>query len=143
MKFKIFVVAGAIILIGAFAAFSDRFDFSSSEKEVAISGERGEGKLVLTVNEGSGQERNFESNFNEGLTAFQFLKETMEENGIFLGTKTYDFGTMVETIGSKSNGQDGLYWMYYVNGELPMAGADQYVLNPGDRVEFKFEKSAF
>ena len=45
--------------------------------------------------------------------------------------------------GIEENGENGKYWLYYVNGEMPMVSADKKELRPGDKVEFKFEKSPF
>jgi len=58
-----------------------------------------------------------------------------------LKTKTYDFGIFIEAIGDKENGEDGKYWMYYVNEEMPMMAVDKKEIGPGDKIEFKFEKS--
>ena len=48
-----------------------------------------------------------------------------------------------EIIGDKENGQDEKYWMYYVNEEMPMVAADKKEIKAEDKVEFRFEKSAF
>lgn len=85
----------------------------------------------------------FQNQFKEKMTAFDLLKERAGESGLALKTKTYDIGILIEAIGEKKNGDGGFYWMYYVNGELPMVAADKYELKPGDKVEFKFEKSTF
>ena len=47
--------------------------------------------------------------------------------------------TMVDSVGNFENGQDLRYWQYYVNGEMPMEGADRVKLNNGDRVVWSFE----
>lgn len=143
MKLKSLVLAGVIVLAGVLAISSGKFDFTPANQKIINKEEKKEGKLILTINDGSGQEKTFEGDFKEGLTAFQLLEETAEGNNIELRTKIYDFGVLIEAIGEKSNGQDGSYWMYYINGTLPMVGADQYFLNPGDKIEFKFEKSSF
>ena len=46
---------------------------------------------------------------------------------------------LVETIGDRTNGDDGMYWAFYVNGEMPMESADTYVLSEGDTVKWAFE----
>jgi len=38
-------------------------------------------------------------------------------------------------------GTEARYWMYYVNGEMPMESAALKVIQDGDMVEFKFETS--
>ncbi len=77
------------------------------------------------------------------MTAFDLLKNKTEELNIPLKIKTYDFGILIEAIGNKKNGQDGKYWMYYVNNEMPMVSVDKKEIKPGDKVEFRFEKSPF
>lgn len=100
-------------------------------------------KLFLAIDNGNGSPQNFEADFKEGMTAFQLLKNKTDALGIVLETKTYDYGVFIEKIGDKKNGDDGKYWLYYVDGEMPQVAADKEELRSGDRVEFKFEKSQF
>jgi len=74
------------------------------------------------------------------MTAFDLLKKGTEELNLTLKNKTYDIGIFIEAIGDKENGQDGKYWMYYVNAEMPIIAADKKELNARDKTEFKFEK---
>lgn len=53
--------------------------------------------------------------------------------------KQYDFGAMVESI-SGQQANESNYWALYINDEYAMAGADQTLLNPGDRVQWVFEE---
>lgn len=99
--------------------------------------------VVLVIDDGEGLPQTFEAEFEEGMTAFDLLKRKTEEMAISLKTKTYDIGIFIEAIGDKENGQDGKYWMYYVNDEMPMIGAGQQEIKPGDKVEFRFEESSF
>jgi len=46
---------------------------------------------------------------------------------------------LVDTIGHRTGGDDGKYWIYYVNGDAGMVGADRYRLDDGDHVEWRFE----
>lgn len=46
-------------------------------------------------------------------------------------------------IHGEVNGEGGRYWQYYVNGDLPMVGCSQYVLQDNDRVEWRFEKPSW
>lgn len=135
---------GIIIIIGGWIIFSDRFGQPISQEEIGISQENIKKEIVLLViDDSEGTPKTFEAEFNEGMTAFDLLKIKAEELNIVLKTKTYDIGTLVETIRDKENGQDGKYWMYYVNGEMPMVAADKKEIKPGDKIEFKFEKSPF
>ncbi len=81
----------------------------------------------------------------KGTTILNLL-ETMnqEDERVQLGTKAYaDFGVLVESIGNLSNGTDNKYWQYNVNGVAPMVGADAYLLNGGEEVEWNFTASEF
>lgn len=56
-------------------------------------------------------------------------------------TKTYSFGTSVESINGLKGDTDGKYWLYYVNNQEASVGADRYALKSGDVIEWKFETS--
>lgn len=99
-------------------------------------------EVSLTINWGENRET-FKSEFKEGMTAFDLLKEKTQESELRLEAKTSEVGIFIEAIGDKENGQDGKYWLYYVNGELPMVSADKKEISPGDKIEFKFEESPF
>ena len=134
---------GLIIIVTAFAIFSIKIGQFFPEEEIRISQEKPENKVTLVIDDGEGSPRVLEAEIGAGVTAFDLLRNETEELNIALKTKTYDVGIFIEVIGDKENGQDGKYWMYYVNGELPMVAADKKEIKVGDRVEFKFEKSPF
>jgi len=134
---------GLIIIVTAFAIFSIKIGQFFPEEEIRISQEKPENKVTLVIDDGEGSPRVLEAEIGAGVTAFDLLRNETEELNIALKTKTYDIGIFVEAIGDKENGQDGKYWMYYVNGEMPMVAADKKEIKAGDKVEFKFEKSPF
>ncbi len=73
-------------------------------------------------------------------TVLDLLKELGAKNNLEVQTKDYgSLGILVTKIGDKENGQDNKYWQYFVDGQQPMVGADKYVLNGGESVEWKFE----
>lgn len=76
--------------------------------------------------------------FTEGLTALSVLEEVAAENDITVEIETSDFGSYVQGIGEKT-GEDGGYWIYYVNDQAASVGADQYEVKAGDKIEFKYE----
>jgi len=145
-KLYIFIGIGIVIITGTVIFFNKagqptfkeenetpQESFNVAEKE----------KITLIIDNGQEAPNNFEIEFEKGITAFDLLKNKTEELNLALETKFFDMGVMVEKIGSKKNGQDGKYWLYYVNEEMPMVSADKKELKPGDKVEFKFEKSPF
>lgn len=139
MKKYIFILIGIAIIIvasGAWLAFQREAVIIPVEKVVKQD-------VVLVIDNGTDPAQTFQIKFQEQMTAFTALKNKAEETGLNLKTKMYDIGVFVEAIGDKEGGQDGKYWMYYVNGQAPMVAADKQVLKPGDKVEFKFEKSPY
>ncbi len=135
---------GIIIVIGGWIIFSNIILHSGGEEETAgLPGqEEVEKEVVLVIDDGI-QPKTFAVEFREGMTAFDLLKNKAEESNLVLKTKTYDIGIMIEAIGEKENGQDGKYWLYYVNGEMASVSADKKEIKSGDKIEFKFEKSPF
>jgi hypothetical protein len=150
MKFiysKIAIVVAGIIIIAA-AACLIKYNGSPFHSKAKISPENvqenNEQKLFLTIDGGNGSPQSFEENFEPGLTVFQLLKNKTDVSGIVLESKSSDdYGVFIEKIGDKKNGDEGKYWIYYVNGEMAQVAADKQGLKAGDRVEFKFEKSPF
>jgi hypothetical protein len=53
------------------------------------------------------------------------------------------YGAFVNGIGDLIGGQDSQYWLYYVNGQSGMVAVDKQIVNSGDKIDFKFEKSTF
>jgi len=144
MKKNIYIIIGAgiIVIIGSWLILSDGF-WQNSIKRTNVVQEIVGKEVVLVIDNGEGNPNTFIAEFKEGMTAFGLLKNEAERLSLNLKTKTYDIGTMIETIGDKENGQDGKYWLYYVNEKMPMVAADKMIIKPGDKVEFKFEKSSF
>lgn len=57
-----------------------------------------------------------------------------------LTTQDYgDLGVLVTGMGGFSNGTDGKYWQYEVDGAVPMVGADQYELHDGETAIWEFK----
>lgn len=122
----------------------------SNKDSLFVSQEKDEGPQIetkkevsLIINNGEGSPLVVNNEFKEGMTAFDLLEEKTEELGLVLETKTFDFGILVEVIGDEKNGENGKYWLYYINDEMPMVSSDQNKINPGDKIEFKFEESTF
>jgi hypothetical protein len=133
-----------IIIVGGWIIFCDKTRQIPFPESLGIPQENLKKEMVsLVIDDGEGMPKNFEVQFYKGITAFDLLKKKAEELNMVLKTKTYDIGIFIEAIGDKENGQDGKYWMYYVNGVLPMVAADKKEIKPGDKIEFRFEKSPF
>jgi hypothetical protein len=142
---NIFIGIGLVIivLISGWLFFSDKIEKPGFQEEIETYQENIKNNVVLVIDDSQDLFQLFEVDFEEGMTAFDLLKNQTEELGLSLMTKTYDIGVFVEAIGEKENGQDGKYWLYYINGESPMIASDKIEIKPGDKVEFKFEESIF
>jgi hypothetical protein len=141
-KRKVFWGVGILILATGGLFFSSGTKQLGLHKKIETSEENIEQKIFLTINDGEAL-KSFETNFETGMTAFDLLKKKTDENNINLETQNSASGIFINAIGDKKNGDGTLYWLYYINGDIPMVSADNNLLNPGDRVEFKFEKSPF
>ena len=143
-KYIIFI-AIAIIIIGVWMIFQSHDsekDFFLEKDQVLQQQENSlKEQVFLVIDYGDGNSQIFNLEFNQGMTAFDLLSTKAEELNIKTGT--YDAGIFIESIQEKKNGQDGKYWLYYINGEMPMVSADNIELKPEDKIEFKFEASPF
>jgi hypothetical protein len=74
-------------------------------------------------------------------TVFSVLERCTERNMVSLEYTYYEeFNSMlIDAINKNVNGDGDRYWQYYVNGELPMIGCDQYMVSNGDYVLWTFE----
>jgi hypothetical protein len=74
-------------------------------------------------------------------TVFSLLERMSFRNGFSLEYTYYeDFDAiLVDSINNVENGENGMYWQYYVNDDIPMVGADKYTVTNGDYVEWRFE----
>jgi LPXTG-motif cell wall-anchored protein len=74
-------------------------------------------------------------NINEKITAFDVLRNTVGVNNLEFSESTY--GKMITGIkGLQAKGN--YYWAFYVNGISAQVGADQYIVQKGDRLSFKY-----
>lgn len=80
-----------------------------------------------------------------GQTLLGLMRQLNEADPTFyLETQDYPgLGSLVVQIGGYRNGQDDKYWQYEVNGEMPLVGADQYVIQSGDRIKWEFKESEY
>ena len=76
-----------------------------------------------------------------GSAVYHLLKSAAEKNDIivdglnkgYVKSMTYKNETLAEFSKGQNSG-----WLYYVNGELPQVGINDYILKDGDKVEFKY-----
>jgi len=142
-KTNIFLLLLIILIAGGWLIFSNEVTEFISQRRTEISQIEVKEEVSLIIDAGEGTSKTFQGEFREKMTAFDLLKEKTEELGLVLETKISDIGILIEVIGDKENGENGKYWLYYVNRKMPMVAADKKELKSGDKVEFKFEKPPF
>ncbi len=83
--------------------------------------------------------------FDNSITVLEYLEFiNKSDQRLNLITEEYgEMGILVIQLGDNVNGQDNKYWQYYVNSEMPMVSADNYMLKDGDFLEWKFQESKF
>ena len=78
----------------------------------------------------------------EGESAFDVLQREMREAGIHMSARfTPAYGSAyIESINNLFEFDAGPLsgWMYSVNGEFPNFGSSQYILSPGDVIEWHY-----
>lgn len=65
-------------------------------------------------------------------TAFDVLDSVAE-----VAYDEYDYGKFITSINNVSQ-DEGHYWLFFINSNLPSISADSYVLQDGDHVEFRY-----
>jgi hypothetical protein len=101
------------------------------------------GTALLVINAGESDYQTFDLALSENTTCFDLLKKASQLSNFELSYKNSGFGVFVESVKGKKNGQDGKYWLYYVNGKSPKVAADKMKVKKDDKVEFRFEKPNF
>jgi gamma-glutamylcyclotransferase (GGCT)/AIG2-like uncharacterized protein YtfP len=75
--------------------------------------------------------------YDANLNAFSLLEKIANDKGLTFKTKKYDFGIFVESIGDKIGSKEKA-WIYFVNGNSGGVAADQYKIQKGDFVEWRY-----
>lgn len=75
----------------------------------------------------------------DSVFALDWLREIARVHTIELNAKSYPYGTLVEQIGYRRNGEDG-YWLYKVNGQMIPKSSDAHRVAWSDTVTFFFDE---
>lgn len=94
---------------------------------------------TLTVKSGIGEPKVLTHEIDDGMTALGLLQRFQEEGKLTITTQHFDFGDLVDGI-DNVKATDQIFWSFYVNDALASVGAGDYKLQPGDTIEFRYEK---
>lgn len=142
-KLKLLLLAVGIVFVGFIFTWFKLFNViqtnDNPDSQITITSAPAKKIIVsLTVDRGNGKTTVYDNvETNEGESAYSLLVKKMNETGSTVTTKTYDFGLMVETVdGISANSSN--FWSYSVNGVTGSTAADKYILQNGEKVEWKF-----
>ncbi len=133
------IIIAALVVVATAIVFAFWYPAGDpAERPVPTDGRTG--SISLSIQGMSASERLEVSN----VTLLQILTALNEQRpSMQLSTKTYTgIGTLVDGMYGMHNGEDNKYWQYTVNGVMPQIGADAYIPQPGDSIEWYFAESA-
>lgn len=90
-------------------------------------------------------DQTIESQAEPGATVYKTMQDLMAENKItFHATEYSGIGYFVDEIDNiKNDPKNGLYWIYYINGQSARVGVSLYSPKSNDIITWKYEKSKF
>lgn len=107
------------------------------EKAPGGTSPRSAGALVISYRSDSAD--TFVAKRSDSVLALDWLREVAGIHDIAFEAKTFPYGTLVERIGPRRNG-DGGFWLYKVNGEMIPRSADAHRVAWHDTVTFFFDE---
>ena len=115
-------------------AIQPPYDEPSTERQLE--------KIFIQVND-----KNYDLPYSPSTTFYEAMQILTADSRIpflFTAKEFSGMGYFVDEInGVKNNNQTGEYWIYYVNNKSATVGISQYILKPGDKIEWKYEKAKF
>lgn len=93
----------------------------------------------MTINYGNGTISKYRVN-TTNKTVYDILIETSKKYNFTVSSTYSEKGYKIESIGTKKNGENSRYWMYYVNNETGPISADQKIVNNKDKITWKFKQ---
>lgn len=85
--------------------------------------------------------------FIENTSVYKFMQNlsVISTKYFHFETKEYaGIGKFVQSInGLKEETRNKMYWIYYINGQTAQIGITDYIIQQGDVIEWKYEKSKF
>jgi hypothetical protein len=138
LRIATFSILGILLLFVAFAFLSTRNTPTPNTPSPTPTPTTIEekNKATLTINNGSGS-KTYTYEFTGERTVFDALKDIAEVENIDLVTEQYNFGVFIKSLDGYENDQYSA-WVYTVNGESVMVGADQKMINDKDAIEWKY-----
>jgi hypothetical protein len=122
--------ASAVAMLATFAACSPK------ESPEVTSSDR-PGALIIAYSSDSAD--TFVANRADSVLALDWLREVVQVHQLEFRAKSFAYGTLVEQIGYRQNG-DGGYWLYKVNNQMVPKSADAHIVAWNDTLTFFFDE---
>jgi len=136
-----------VAVIGVYVTFASPQHLTDDAKELTpIVSETEETEEVLIETQLVVDEQVYSMSIAEGTNVIDFMKlvQSKNEDFSFSGTEYEGMGMLVEQINEVENNMDeSMFWSLYVNDELAQVGASQYLIQDGDKIEWRYEKVEF
>ncbi|KKS78228.1 MAG: hypothetical protein UV74_C0001G0075 [Candidatus Woesebacteria bacterium GW2011_GWB1_43_14] len=140
MKARVYVLVASIVASSVFFLTLNRA--TTEDGQVQVLGEQKITLASVEISFGEGEVVSFEDQGLAGKNALEALELVTSKNNLELKVKNYDFGKMIEGLDGREN-SDEKSWIYFVNGAAGSVAADQYILESGDKLEWKYIKPEF
>jgi hypothetical protein len=134
----LFVVAGFLLGLGV----NPRGDVVSYSNNEAQQQERGTSMMIDTGEDLLGFN---DLSIDEAETVWTLLSRLSQESEkLSVSSTDYgELGVLIESINKYENGADKNYWQYWVNNKYADIAANNYILQSGDVILWKFTSSKY
>ncbi|HDS59916.1 MAG TPA: DUF4430 domain-containing protein [Thermoplasmatales archaeon] len=136
------ILAAIAVLSTVFAAILAVYAYTlSQENDVSQSGDQPvQATLVITFANGSVWRYPSLTVHHHNATVLGLLTAAASQGNFTVETTYYGQydSLLVGSIAGVENGYQDRYWLYWINGDYGMVGADRQPVQEGDTVEWKF-----
>lgn len=122
---------------GLFVVALALFGCVAKDEAAKVASSNKPGALVISYSADSAD--TFTANRTDSVLALDWLREITSMHQIAFEAKTFPYGTLVERIGHRQNG-DGGYWLYKVNGQMVPKSSDALRVAWSDTLTFFFDE---
>ncbi len=131
----IFISLLALLIAGGLLIWSF---IASDQQPVTVEIQQGVEQYSVTIQHPSGA-KIYTVQSDRAISAFSALEQVRDQYGISLAyDPPIEFGILVTEIDGYTNGEDGQYWVFEVNGKQVPSAADRTQLQPNDQLVWKF-----
>ncbi len=123
------------LAVVVFAAMSCGSRDQTPQQKQSQGGSPGHGILIVAFAPDSAD--TFMRVGGDSILVLDWLRQACDSAKVTLAVKTFPFGTLVDAIGPRRNG-DGGNWLYKVNGKMVPKAASSHVVSANDTVDFVY-----